>query len=135
VEVTRRLGLNENGSKRFNNRKIAPHMAWNKFSETTFDRSASSLCNMRTRTIPGLAPTSQSSRRSEMTGPEGQERETARSGWIQRYMDLLKKRKLLLIDGKLPGRDLSEALAHAESELKQVWKQLSEHGASHSSAA
>jgi len=58
-----------------------------------------------------------------------------RSGWIQKYMDLLRKRKLLLIDGKPPGRDLIESLAQAESELKQVWKQLMVHGASHSSSA
>lgn len=90
---------------------------------------------MITSTIPDLVQTSQPARVVETTCSECQELEMTRSGWIQRYMDLLKKRKLLLIDGKLPGRDLSESLAQAESELKQVWKQLSEHGASHSSAA
>jgi uncharacterized membrane-anchored protein len=85
--------------------------------------------------MPDLRQTSQPVRLAEMTCSECQELETTRSRWIQRYMDLLKKRKLLLIDGKLPGRDLSESLARAESELKQVWKQLTEHGASHSSAA
>jgi len=85
--------------------------------------------------MPDLRHTSQPARLAEMTCPECQELETTRSGWIQRYMDLLRKRKLLLIEGKLPGRDLSESLAKAESQLKQVWKQLMEHGASHSSAA
>jgi hypothetical protein len=90
---------------------------------------------MTTSTLPDLILTSQPVRLLEMTCPQCQELETARSGWIQRYMELLKRRKLLLIDGKLPTRDLSESLAQAESELKQVWKQLMKHGASHSSAA
>jgi uncharacterized membrane-anchored protein len=85
--------------------------------------------------MPELRQTSQPARLAEMTCSECQQLETTRSAWVQRYMDLLKKRKLLLIDGKLPARDLSESLAQAESELKQVWKQLMEHGASHSSAA
>jgi hypothetical protein len=85
--------------------------------------------------MPDLAQTSQPARLVEMTCAECQQLETTRSGWIQCYMDLLKRRKVLLIDGKLPGRDLSDSLAQAESELKQVWKQLMEHGASHSSAA
>jgi hypothetical protein len=85
--------------------------------------------------MPDLRQTSQTARLAEMTCSECQELEMTRSGWIQRYMDLLKKRKLLLIDGKLPGRDLSQSLARAESELKQVWKQLAEHSTSHSSAA
>jgi hypothetical protein len=90
---------------------------------------------MTTSTMPDLRQTSQPARLAEMTCPECQELETTRSGWVQRYMDLLKKRKLLLIDGKLPGREFSQSLAQAESELKQVWKKLMEHGASHSSAA
>ena len=90
---------------------------------------------MTPSTMPELRQTSQPARLAEMTCSECQELETTRSAWVQRYMDLLKKRKLLLIAGKLPGRDLSESLAQAESELKQVWKQLIEHGASHSSAA
>jgi hypothetical protein len=85
--------------------------------------------------MPDPVQTYQPARFVEINCPECQELETTRSGWVQRYMDLLKKRKLLLIDGKLPGRDLSESLAKAESELKQVWKQLMVHGASHSSAA
>jgi hypothetical protein len=88
-----------------------------------------------TSTMPSLVQTSQPARLAEMTCPECQELETTRSGWVQRYMDLLKKRKLLLIDGKLPGQEFSQSLAQAESELKQIWKQLMEHGASHSSAA
>jgi len=82
-----------------------------------------------------LPQTSQPARLADLTCSECQELETARSAWVQRYMDLLKIRKLLLIDGKRPARDLSDSLAQAESELKQVWKQLMEHGASHSSAA
>ncbi len=82
-----------------------------------------------------LPQTSQPARLADLTCSECQELETARSAWVQRYMDLLKIRKLLLIDGKRPARDLSDSLAQAESELKQVWKQLMEHGAGHSSAA
>jgi hypothetical protein len=85
--------------------------------------------------MPDPVQTYQPARFVEIKCPECQELETTRSGWVQCYMDLLKKRKLLLVAGKLPGRDLSESLARAESELKQVWKQLMEHGASHSSAA
>ena len=94
-----------------------------------------STCIMTPSTAPDLIRTSQSAHLVEMTCPVCQELELTRSGWIQRYMELLKKRKLMLIDGKLPGRDLSESLTRAESELKQVWKQLTEHGAQHSSAA
>lgn len=90
---------------------------------------------MSTSAVSPLVRTHQFARVAEMTCPECQDLEMTRSGWVQKYMDLLRKRKLLLIDGKPPGRDLSESLAQAESELKQIWKQLTEHGASHSSVA
>ena len=90
---------------------------------------------MTTGTMPALIQTSPTASLVEMNCPECQQLETTRSGWVHKYMDLLRKRKLLLMDGKLPGRDLIASLAEAESELKQVWKHLMEHGASHSSVA
>ena len=90
---------------------------------------------MTSSTMPGPVQFLRSTGLMEINCAECQQLETTRSGWIHQYMDLLKRRKLLLMDGKLPGRDLIERLAQAESELKQVWKQLTEHGASHSSVA
>src|SRR5581483_7343542 len=47
---------------------------------------------------------------------ECKELELSRSSWVQCYVELLKKRKLFLLDGRLPSRDLSESLAQAETE-------------------
>jgi len=85
--------------------------------------------------MPNLALYSESTSVVEINCPECQQLEDTRSGWVHNYMDLLKKRKVLLMEGKLPGRELMECLAQAESELRQVWKQLTEHSASHSSVA
>ena len=85
--------------------------------------------------MPKLALSSRSTSVVESTCSECQQLEDTRSGWVHKYMDLLKTRKVLLMDGKLPGRELIECLAEAESELRQVWQQLTDHGASHSSVA
>jgi len=67
--------------------------------------------------------------------PKCTELELIRSNWIDRYMDLIRQRKALLVQGRLPSLDLSKSLAWAESELEQARIQLAEHSAGHFSAA
>ncbi len=64
--------------------------------------------------------------------PECQQLEVKRSSWIDHYTGLIARRKLCLIEGRLPAIDLNLALARAESELKLAGDRLAKHCAGHS---
>jgi len=63
-----------------------------------------------------------------------QELELTHSGWIERYRGLIQQRKILLVDGRVPSRSLTESLSRAETELKQAGKRLVEHRTVHAVA-
>lgn len=69
---------------------------------------------------------------AEATCPECESLQAERSQWIERYRDLTARRKLSLLAGRLPIRELTEALAAAESELRQISRLWTEHCSVHS---
>lgn len=81
---------------------------------------------------PALSPAAQLACAAHNPCLECERLQVERREWIQRYMDLTARRKLSLLAGKLPVRELTEELAGAEAELRELSRRLREHSSVHS---